>query len=92
MEDLNPQVVPMIAYKDGAAALDWLAKAFGFVEVERILGDDGRRRLLTKDRESIVLIANGLWSGQKYRGSSTACWFMSTTSMRTLKVQSRLER
>ncbi len=25
-----------------AAALDWLAKAFGFVEVERILGDDGR--------------------------------------------------
>ena len=42
MEDLNPQVIPMIAYKDGTAALDWLAKAFGFVEVERILGDDGR--------------------------------------------------
>jgi len=42
MADFDPQVIPMIAYKDGVAALDWLAKAFGFAEVERILGDDGR--------------------------------------------------
>ena len=36
-----PTVVPMIAYEDAAAALDWLAKAFGFVETERMAMDDG---------------------------------------------------
>jgi uncharacterized glyoxalase superfamily protein PhnB len=37
-----PAVVPMIAYADGAAAMDWLARAFGFRERERRLGADGR--------------------------------------------------
>jgi PhnB protein len=35
-------VVPMLDYEDGPAALDWLAKAFGFHEVSRLIGDDGR--------------------------------------------------
>jgi PhnB protein len=35
-------VVPMLAYADGPAAMDWLAKAFGFVEKARWLDDDGR--------------------------------------------------
>ncbi|MEH1123255.1 VOC family protein [Micromonospora sp. CPCC 206061] len=35
-------VVPMIDYADGPAALDWLAKAFGFVERTRLLDDDGQ--------------------------------------------------
>ena len=34
-------VVPMLAYEDGPAAMDWLAKAFGFVERERWMNDDG---------------------------------------------------
>ncbi len=34
-------VVPMIAYEDGVAALEWLAKAFGFVERARML-ENGR--------------------------------------------------
>jgi len=34
-------VVPMIAYADGSAAMDWLATAFGFVERRRWLNDDG---------------------------------------------------
>jgi uncharacterized glyoxalase superfamily protein PhnB len=34
-------VVPMLSYEDGAAALDWLARAFGFRELERHVGDDG---------------------------------------------------
>ncbi len=38
----DPQVIPMIAYEDGAAALDWLASAFGFRERTRITGRDGR--------------------------------------------------
>lgn len=35
-------VVPMIAYEDGNAAMDWLIDAFGFVEAERRVADDGR--------------------------------------------------
>ncbi|NUU20433.1 MAG: hypothetical protein HOV68_02795 [Streptomycetaceae bacterium] len=37
-----PQVVtPMLAYEDVGAALDWLAKAFGFRETARIAMPDG---------------------------------------------------
>jgi uncharacterized glyoxalase superfamily protein PhnB len=34
-------VVPMLAYADGPAAMDWLANAFGFVERTRMLTEDG---------------------------------------------------
>jgi PhnB protein len=34
-------VVPMIAYENGLAAMDWLESAFGFQEVTKILGDEG---------------------------------------------------
>ena len=37
-----PDVIPMIAYEDGPAAMDWLARAFGFRERERMLGPYGR--------------------------------------------------
>ena len=30
-----PDVIPMIAYADGPAAMDWLASAFGFRELDR---------------------------------------------------------
>ena len=36
-----PGVVPMIAYEDGVAALEWLARAFGFREQARTLGPNG---------------------------------------------------
>lgn len=42
MAQNNPTVVPMIAYEDGIAALEWLAKAFGFHETSRMIGEDGR--------------------------------------------------
>ena len=35
-------VVPMIAYEDGNAAMDWLIEAFGFVEADRRVSADGR--------------------------------------------------
>jgi len=35
-------VVPMLSYADGVAALEWLARAFGFRESERMMGGDGR--------------------------------------------------
>ncbi len=37
-----PTVIPMLAYEDGLAALDWLGKAFGFQERARMIGADGR--------------------------------------------------
>ncbi len=42
MSPIYPGVIPMIAYEDGAAALDWLAAAFGFRERTRTTGQDGR--------------------------------------------------
>lgn len=35
-------VTPMLAYENGVAALEWLAKAFGFREVNRMTLSDGR--------------------------------------------------
>jgi uncharacterized glyoxalase superfamily protein PhnB len=37
-----PAVIPMIAYENGPAAMDWLARAFGFRERARMLAPDGR--------------------------------------------------
>ena len=42
MSDRTPAVVPMIAYEDGFAALEWLSRAFGFRERTRMAGPDGR--------------------------------------------------
>lgn len=41
MQETLPSIVPMIAYEDAAAALDWLARAFGFRERTRMAGPDG---------------------------------------------------
>jgi len=37
-----PDVIPMLSYEDGVRALDWLGRAFGFVETARVLGHDGK--------------------------------------------------
>jgi len=37
-----PTVIPMMAYADGPAAMDWLVSAFGFVERARMIGEGGR--------------------------------------------------
>ncbi|HEY9167714.1 MAG TPA: VOC family protein [Candidatus Kryptonia bacterium] len=42
MSDNYPGVIPMVAYEDGPAALDWLARAFGFKERTRHFAPDGR--------------------------------------------------
>jgi uncharacterized glyoxalase superfamily protein PhnB len=34
-------VIPMLAYEDGSAAIDWLTSAFGFSEQTRFTDDDG---------------------------------------------------
>lgn len=35
----SPAVVPMLAYRNGPAAMDWLASVFGFVERTRMVQD-----------------------------------------------------
>jgi uncharacterized glyoxalase superfamily protein PhnB len=44
MESKYPPVIPMIAYEDGMAAIEWLSKAFGFRERQKAcqLWPDGR--------------------------------------------------
>jgi PhnB protein len=42
MTDDYPDVIPMLAYEDGPAAMDWLAGAFGFRERTRMLDGTGR--------------------------------------------------
>ena len=32
----------MLAYEDGIAAMDWLSRVFGFQEIRRMVGPDGR--------------------------------------------------
>jgi uncharacterized glyoxalase superfamily protein PhnB len=41
---MGQTVVPMLAYEDAAAAIDWLTRAFGFEEAagERYTEEDGR--------------------------------------------------
>ena len=41
-QDTMPTVIPMPDYEDGPAAIEWLAEAFGFREVTRMIGKDGR--------------------------------------------------
>lgn len=38
----SSDVIPMLDYEDGLAALDWLARAFGFEEVARMTDPEGR--------------------------------------------------
>ena len=41
MTEQAPDVVPMLSYRDGPAAMDWLTRVFGFEGRERWLDDDG---------------------------------------------------
>ncbi|HKX27506.1 MAG TPA: VOC family protein [Blastocatellia bacterium] len=41
MAERAPDLIPMLAYEDGVAALEWLGRAFGFRERARMLGPDG---------------------------------------------------
>jgi uncharacterized glyoxalase superfamily protein PhnB len=39
---IQQRIVPMLAYEDGPAAMDWLVRAFGFTERSRSLDGSGR--------------------------------------------------
>jgi len=42
LSDQYPGVIPMLAYADGPAAMDWLAVVFGFRERDRRVSSEGR--------------------------------------------------
>jgi PhnB protein len=55
----SQSVVPMIAYEDGAAALAWLARVFGFVERMRLVDADGRLTHAEMDAgDGVVMLAS----------------------------------
>jgi uncharacterized glyoxalase superfamily protein PhnB len=55
----DPRVIPMLAYEDGAGAIDWLVKAFGFQERLRFTEDDGTisHAELTTDGGGLIMLA-----------------------------------
>ena len=60
MSTENQTVIPMITYEDGIAALEWLAKAFGFRECARIC-DPSTGRLMHGELEvggGLIMLAS----------------------------------
>ena len=55
----DPRVIPMLAYEDGAGAIDFLVKAFGFEERLRFTEDDGTisHAELTTDGGGLIMLA-----------------------------------
>jgi uncharacterized glyoxalase superfamily protein PhnB len=55
----QPAVVPMLAYENGPAAMDWLTRAFGFREVVRMLAPDGRlsHGEMATGEEGLIMLA-----------------------------------
>ncbi len=59
-------VVPMLTYADGPAAMDWLVEVFGFEEQTRWLDDEGRvdhGELRTGDGLVMVASTNTAYEG-----------------------------
>jgi uncharacterized glyoxalase superfamily protein PhnB len=54
---MDQTVIPMIAYENGAAAMDWLARAFGFREIERHESDGRLAHGEMKVGDSLVMLA-----------------------------------
>jgi PhnB protein len=66
MKETYPAVIPMIAYEHGPEAMDWLARAFGFRERARMLGENGRLSHGEMDAgEGMVMLAT---PSPHYRG------------------------
>jgi PhnB protein len=65
--EVTTQVVPYIFYRDVPAALDWLTKAFGFVETMReVLPSGGVHGEMTLDGQRIMM-----GQGAKERGMAS---------------------
>ena len=64
----------MLAYEDGFAAMDWLATAFGFRELLRMAGADGRLAHGEMEAgEGIVMLATPTPDYESPRTHRTSC-------------------
>lgn len=52
---IKTEVIPYIFYRDVPAALDWLARAFGFVEELRHATESGMHAQMTLDGQRIMM-------------------------------------
>ena len=59
------RAVPMLAYEDVAAAVEWLGEALGFVERERYAEADGRVTQAILELDGAVVMLG--WPGPEYR-------------------------
>jgi uncharacterized glyoxalase superfamily protein PhnB len=54
-----PRISPYLYYEDGAAAIEWLSRAFGFRERMRMPGEDGRIMHAELELDGgVVMLAN----------------------------------
>ena len=54
----NTEIIPYIFYRDVPAALDWLARAFGFTEELRHPTPSGMHAQMTLDGQRIMMAAS----------------------------------
>jgi uncharacterized glyoxalase superfamily protein PhnB len=59
------RAIPLLAYEDCGAAIDWLGRAFGFREVERFADPDGRVTHAELDLDGATI--NIGWPGAAYQ-------------------------
>lgn len=71
----TPAVSPMLAYEDPAAALEWLTKAFGFEERERITMPDGSigHAELATAGGGLIMLAGGIPNYESPRRHAESC-------------------
>jgi uncharacterized glyoxalase superfamily protein PhnB len=68
------RIVPMLAYEDVAAALDWLATAFGFRERMRFDDSDGRITHAEMElADGVIMLANPTPEYQSPKRHREAC-------------------
>jgi uncharacterized glyoxalase superfamily protein PhnB len=59
------RAVPMLSYEDVAKAAEWLTRAFGFREVDRVTGEDGTVSHLELDLDGARVMLG--WPGPEYQ-------------------------
>lgn len=70
---IKTEVIPYIFYRDVPAALDWLARAFGFVEELRHATESGMHAQMTLDGQRIMMGQGSKdWRMQSPSGTSSA--------------------
>jgi uncharacterized glyoxalase superfamily protein PhnB/uncharacterized protein YndB with AHSA1/START domain len=96
-------VIPLLYYEDGAAAMDWLAEAFGFVERTRWVAEDGslaHGEMLAGD--GVVMLAGGMPAYESPRRHRDRCaaaaewsrvpWVINGVLVRMPEVDAHFER